>query len=226
MKDIKMKFIIIILLLCLLMPVASAIEPTDVMSETKFKFIEIPSSMGSNELGLFRGQLSYANGTELEILYMDRIFIYTYVNGHETYGLTLCNATGHFDLYLWTGLRNPAIYDLKTGTNEIKFVFKDTKDYLGLLPSSSSIYTLNVNEIPDQNHTGNFGMLKLIGYAKGVFILSWFSILFATVAIGCVSVRSENPQTKANSEYRLFYLLRVLVTVSILYLFVLYLMSF
>ena len=205
------------------MPVSSALVLTNEMSETKIEILEIPSHMGPDEFGFFKGQLLYSDGTELKIKHMDSIFIDTYVNGHKIYGLVQCGEVGEFYLYLRSGARNPSPYDLKTGKNEIQFVFKG-KEIYGLLPANSPIYTLNVNENPNQNHEGNFGMLKLIGYAKGIFALSWFGILFATVAIGCVSVRSENPQTKANSEYRLFYLLKVLVTVGIFYLAVLYLM--
>lgn len=218
-----MKFIIIIALLCLLMPVSSAFDRTDEVSETRIELYDVPSQILNNEIVEIKGKLLYENGTEFQIKYMDNIFVHLYVNGHETYGFSECDSTGEFNVYLkYRNMINPYPYDLKIGRNEIHVVYNG-RDSIGLLPTSTAVYYVNVNEYPDQNYEGNSGLLKLIGYAKGFFALSWFGMLFTTVGLGCISMHSNDPQTKAKSQYRLFFLLKVLLVVTILYYFVLYL---
>lgn len=211
------------MLLGLLMPVSSAFDRTDEMSETKIELYDVPSQILNNEIVEIKGKLLYKNGTEFQIKHMDSIFVHLYVNGHETYGFSACDSTGEFNVYLkYRNMRNPYPYDLKIGKNEIHVVYNG-RDSIGLLPTSTAVYHVNVNEYHDQNYEGNTGMLKLIGYAKGFFALSWFGMLFTTVALGCVSMHSDNPQIKEKSQYKLFFLLKVLLGVTILYYFVLYL---
>lgn len=218
-----MKFIIIIILLGLMVPVTSAFDRTDEMSETKIELYDVPSHIHNNEIVEIKGKLLYEDGTEFQIKYMDNIFVYLYVNGHETYGFSACNASGHFNVYLnYRNMKNPYPYDLKIGKNEIYVVYNG-RDSIGLLPTSTAVYYVNINEYPDQNHEGNFGLVKLIGYAKGFFALSWFGMLFTSIGLGCISVQSNDPQIKEKSQYRLFFLLKVLLVVTTLYLLVLYL---
>ena len=211
------------MLLGLLMPVSSAFDRTDEMSETKIELYDVPSQILNNEIVEIKGKLLYKNGTEFQIKHMDSIFVHLYVNGHETYGFSACDSTGEFNVYLkYRNMRNPYPYDLKIGKNEIHVVYNG-RDSIGLLPTSTAVYHVNVNEYHDQNYEGNTGMLKLIGYAKGFFALSWFGMLFTSIGLGCVSMHSNDPQIKEKSQYRLFFLLKVLLAVTILYYFVLYL---
>jgi hypothetical protein len=53
-------------MLCLLIPVVSALDPTNEMSEMKIEVLQIPGSIRINDFGYFSGQLSYADGTELK----------------------------------------------------------------------------------------------------------------------------------------------------------------
>ena len=208
-----MKPIVTILLLFMLFPAASALTPTNEISGTILNIQQCPESVAVGKYTLVVGQLTYADGTELNIKHMDRIFIDIYVNGFKTYGLTLCNATGGFHAYL-------APSYLNTGRNEIKCVFKG-REYYGLLPSESEVHIVYVNEYPGYDHD-NTRPLKLIGYAKGFFAFSWFSMLFVTIAIGCVSAHSDNPQYKAKSQDKIFFLGKILLTVTVLFLAVLF----
>jgi len=217
-----MKILITILLLCMLMPAASALTPTNVMSDTMLKIHQCPDSVMTDEYVLISGQLSYANSEQLTIEYMNRIAIDIYVNGELVYGYTMCNSTGGFHAYLKHKYGFDDVpYQLKPGKNEIKCVFKG-KEYYGLLPSESAVHTIYVNKHPTQDYDNNTDALKLIGYAKGFFALSWFSMLFVTIGVGCISIQSDNPQTKADSQARLFFLGKMLLTVTIVFLAVLF----
>ena len=218
-----MKLIITIFLLVLLMPAASALTRTNEMSETMLENCQCPESVPAGEFTLIKGQLTYSDGTELTIKHMDNIFIDIYVNGFLYHGITACNSTGGFHAYLAQesqALRDTSPYLLKPGENEIKCVFKG-RDYFGLLPSESAVHTVYVNEHQGYNYDST-KPLKLIGYAKGLFALSWFSTLFLTIGMGCISLKSDNPQTKADSQDKLFSLSKILLTVTVLFFAILF----
>lgn len=207
----------------MLLPAASALTSTDEMSGTILNIHQYPESVAVGEYTLVVGQLTYADGTELNIKHMDNIFIDIYVNGFKYYGITQCNATGGFHAYLAQeshALRDTSPYLLNSGKNEIKIVFNG-REHFGLLPSESEVYMVYVNEHPGFDHD-NTRPLKLIGYAKGFFAFSWFSMLFVTIAVGCVSVQSDNPQNKAKSQDKLFFLGKMLLTVTVIFLAVLF----
>lgn len=214
-----MKIPITILLLVLLVPAASALTPTDKMSDTILNIYQCPECVKAGEYTLITGQLTYADGTELAIKHMDNIFVDIYVNGVEYYGITACNATGSFHAYLAQeshAPRDPSPYLLKPGKNEIQVKFPG-REHFGLLPSESEVYIVYVNEHPGYDYDST-RPLKLIGYAKGFFALSWFSMLFLTVGVGCISIHTDNPQTKVDSQTKLFFLGKVLLTVTVLFL--------
>lgn len=206
----------------MLLPAASALTSSNEMSGTILNILQCPESVAAGKYTLIVGQLTYADGTELNIEHMDNIFVDIYVNGFKTYGITQCNATGGFHAYLAqeSHARDTSPYLLNTGRNEIKCVFKG-KEYFGLLPSESEVYNVYVNKYPGNDYSST-RPLKLIGYAKGIFLVSWFSTLFITIGVGCISVRSDNPQFKADSQSRLFFLGKILLTVTVLFLAVLF----
>ena len=208
----------------MLLPAASALTSTNEMSGTILNIYQCPESVATGKYTMVVGQLTYADGTELNIEHMDRIFIDIYVNGFKYYGITQCNASGGFHAYLAQeshALRDTSPYLLNAGKNEIKCVFNG-REYLGLLPSESEVHMVYVNEHPGYDYDSTTRPLKLIGYAKGFFALSWFSMLFVTIGVGCVSAHSDNPQYKAKSQDRLFFLGKVLLTVTVLFLAVLF----
>ena len=207
----------------MLLPAASALTPTNEMSGTILNIYQCPESVAVGKYTLVVGQLTYADGTELNIKHMDNIFIDIYVNGFETYGVTQCNTSGGFSAYLAQeshALIDTSPYLLNIGKNEIKCVFNG-REHFGLLPSESEVYYVYVNEHPGYDYDST-RPLKLIGYAKGFFALSWFSMLFVTIAIGCVSAHSDNPQYKAKSQDKLFFLGKILLTVTVIFLAVLF----
>lgn len=207
----------------MLLPAASALSHTDETFETILNIHQCPESVASGEYTLIVGQLTYADGTELNIEYMNMISVDIYVNGFEYYGITQCNATGGFNGYLAQeshALVDISPYILKPGINEIQVKFSG-REYYGLLPSESAIHTVYVNEHPGYEYD-NTRPLKLIGYAKGFFALAWFSMLFVTLGVGCISIQSDNPQVKADSQGRLFFLGKILFTVTVLFLTVLF----
>lgn len=219
-----MKLIVTILLLFMLLPAASALTSTNEMSGTILNIYQCPESVATGKYTMVVGQLTYADGTELNIEHMDRIFIDIYVNGFKYYGITQCNASGGFHAYLAQeshALRDTSPYLLNAGKNEIKCVFNG-REYLGLLPSESEVHIVYVNEHPGYDYDSTTRPLKLIGYAKGFFAFSWFSMLFVTIGVGCVSVHSDNPKYKAKSQEKLFFLGKILLTVTVLFLAVLF----
>lgn len=218
-----MKITITILLLVLLVPAASALTPTNEMTDTIVNIQQCPESVAAGEYTLIKGQLTYVDGTELEIKHMDNIHVDIYVNGVEYYGITECNTTGSFHAYLAQeshAPRDTSPYLLKPGKNEIQVKFPG-REYFGLLPSETEVYIVYVNEHPGYDYDSS-KPLKLIGYAKGFFALSWFSMLFITIGAGCISVRSDNPQMNADSQTKLFLLGKILLTVTVLFLAVLF----
>ncbi len=219
----RLKILFYILLCALIL--AAALTPAQALTprldipvkpvhieNTQIRIYEYPSTLQEGERLNMRFHLTYANGSEITVNYMDYITVHTYINGKKTHGFVLCNATGH------SGSSDEIE---TTGITEVQVRFIGST-HRRLAPSVSSTYLVNVHG-PDQ-HQANSGsyMLDLISYAKGFFALSFFGTLFGAIGLGCMSVLSNDPEKKAASQNRLFFIGKVLLTVTLLFMAVLF----
>lgn len=198
-------FISVLLFLLVLQSAMAALDPTQVT------ILQVPSDAYVDDHIRLEGQLTYANGSEIPIGFMWMINVDVLING-VLYGSTYCNATGHFG----------GGYKVNTiGQNTVEVIYKG-KPFQNLAGCESSLYLIDVVDTETSGNS-NIGMIKFISYAKGLFALTFFSVLGITIGMGCYSAYTNDPQKKAASEESLFALLKISATVTIFYLAVLFL---
>lgn len=215
-----MKIIITLIALSLLLipPAMADLSPTSID-------ISGPVSVGVDDWVKISGTLTKDDGTQLYDSDTILVEIDTYVNT----GAGWEQRTGH--LYPDENGEFYTLFKIKTNENvQVKFVMGDhaswntwlgpINSWGGLKGCSSSTHLINVG-VPAP--VSNTKPLQLIGYAKGLFMLAFFSSLFITIIIGCISTQSNEPQKKANAEATMFHILQVLFTVTVFYLAVLFL---
>ena len=178
----------------------------------------------------------YADGSELKVSKGGRFAVYLLLNGeyHRAgYGTpyaTYCDSDGSFTASC--NREEFSGHQLKSGDNTIQVVFEG-KDiaygktvYYSHMPcksevvSVSSYYKSKPYVPPDTS-----GFVKFIGYAKGFFSLVFFGVLSITIGTGCYSAAIHDPQKKASAQDGLFSLLKILGTVTCVYMAVLFMAS-
>ena len=118
----------VLLLLVVISPAMAALDPTQITIS------QVPSDAYVDDFIRLEGQLTYANGSEITIGYMEMVVVDVHINGVSYGTMTQCNATGHFGGW----------YKMDTvGQNTIKVIFED-KPAKNLAGCESSLYLINV----------------------------------------------------------------------------------
>jgi len=188
------------------------------LDETQIIITSINNNVDKGDYVQVTGQLLYANGSELTVEYMSMIMVGLYINGEidRTYtGVPYevqVKEGGYFGMQEKLDV---------AGINTVQVVFRG-KEHTNLAASNSSVYNINVIE---GGSSGNLheGMIDFISYAKGFFALSFFAVLGITICTGCYSAYANDPATKSRSTDNMFALVKILGTVTIAYLVVLFL---
>lgn len=207
----KILLTIFVLAIALTVPALAGTAGTDDYTDTSIRIYDCPSTLQAGEYLQAMTHLTYANGSEITVNYMDYLTVDQHLNGKTLHGMTLCNATGHSGFS--TRIDTPGIIELTVS-------FRGS-NHRELAPCVSQTYLVNVYSKDTETGSGSY-MLDLISYAKGFFAISFFGTLFGAVGLGCVSVLSNDPQKKAASQARLLYIGKILLTVTLLFLAVLF----
>jgi len=211
-----MKKIILVIIAMMLI-----VNPISALMETRVILDPIPSTVTVGDRVPITGRIEFADGSQITVGYMQMVGVEGWING-EVYTvypnkkvLAYCNATGYFgEMETLT----------KIGDNTIQFKFPGREAH-NLAPSESPIYVINT--VPKQHIGGSpaSGLIKFIAYAKGLFALSFFGILFLTIGTGSIAAMSNDPQKQADATGRLFLLAKILLTVVTLYIAMLFMAS-
>jgi len=190
------------------------------LMETRVDILDINTNVVQGDRILITGKISYADGSDITVEYMDYTGVEVWVNG-EVYTVypnihvkSYCNETGHFYSY-------ETIKDL--GKTEIQIIF-DGDEHSNLAGSKSAIYVVDAKSKPDKSGNPAKGLIRFIGYAKGLFALSFFGVLFLTIGTGSIATSSNDPEKRAAATTKLFLLLKILLTTVIFYLAMLFMM--
>lgn len=206
------KLILIIMVLTVIPAVSAELAQTSIS-------IDAPDHANTNDWIWVTGQITRDDGSPLEKTHMKICFVEMWYD--DGGGWTLDYAYKHIDFDA-DGNMKAAFKTTTAGNTKFKFHMDDYPQY-GWGGSESEVIAINV---VDPNNGGDVsGLVKFIGYAKGFFALVFFGVLGVTIGTGCYSAAVHDPQKKAGAQDSLFSLLKVLVTVTCLYMAVLFLAS-
>lgn len=232
-----MKIIITLMFFLMLIPAASALSLTDEISETTLIFHQCSEHIGTDEPLLISGQLTYVNGTELTIEYLDNVRIHIYLNGIKTYS-SRCNGTGEFSIGLpheSNARFDPLPYHLRLGVNDIKLVFEG-KEYRsvpisgktkGLHPCESPTQTVYVYEsVPYETDDIDIPpkLQWIAGVFKGLFLISAVLGIFSGGMFYCGGTYGKSASMKGVGLKGIFGTICVvfIISASITLLFTIY----
>ena len=226
-----MQKIILITLLLLIIPAATADQ-----EEMKIVITECDRSPTLDEPMYIHGQLMYADGSELKVPQGGKFAVYLLLNGEYhragfgTPYATYCDSDGSF--IASCNREEFSGHQLKPGDNTIQVVFegKDTAYgktvHYSHMPCKTDVVSVSAYYVAKPYIKPEIsGLVKFIGYAKGIFALVFFGVLSITMGTGCYSAAVHDPQKKAGAQDGLFSLLKILGTVTCFYMAVLFLAS-
>jgi len=209
-----MQKLILIMMMVIFIPAVSAeLVPTSIS-------INARDSADTGDWIWITGQITRDDGLPLDKDYMMICFVEMWYDDGSGWILDYAYKHIEFDA---DGNMKAAFKPTTTGNTKFKFYMDDKPQY-GWAGSESAVTTINVVD-PNKNNADVSGLVKFIGYAKGFFALVFFGVLMVTIGTGCYSAAVHDPQKKAGAQEGLFSLLKVLVTVTCVYMAVLFLAS-
>ncbi|TFH47099.1 MAG: hypothetical protein E4G94_00920 [ANME-2 cluster archaeon] len=191
------------------------------LMETRVDIIDIDTTVTQGDRVLITGKVSYADGSNITVGYMDYTGVEIWINGEvrTTYPnnhiKSYCDESGNF--YAYKDIEN-------LGANTVQVVF-DGDEHSNLAGSESAMYIVEATPREDKHGSPASGLIRFIGYAKGLFALSFFGMLFLTIGSGSLAAATQDPEKKSAALDRMFMLLKILLTVTMFYLAMLFMAS-
>lgn len=211
-----MKIILMLLALLLIFtPALAELAPTSIG-------ISGPIYVNTGDWVKVSGVLTKDDGTEINRNDLILIEVDAYVNDGTGSGW----AKRHDKVYPDQNGEMFILFKIRSDEDvRVKFVMHDHHAWTspiggidswgGIKGCISPVHKINVGiPIPESSAEPT----KLISYGKGFFMLAFFGSLLVTMCAGFLSVLSNEPQKKADSQATFFSLLQILLTVTIFYM--------